>query len=187
MNLRIQTQDAQIGIQQGIGDLYISQNHHFLQIQTLYPEIYIQQEDPVLLIDQSQCFSEAGLKSNQELSRQFAAKGRQNALRAIAKIADEGNAMADIQNGVVIGRLAKNKMKAQEKQFAFDMIPKSRPEMRFQKGETHIRYQKGDIKTHVPPNPVNIHYNTRDVKVYLKQKNYIQIDYVGKKVDLYGG
>lgn len=187
MDLRIRTQDVQIGIHQGMGVLRITQNHQFLQMQRTDPKIYLQQEEPVLLIDQSRCFSEAGLKSNMELSREFAAKGRQNAMKTIAKIADEGRAMADIQNGVVISRLAKNKAGSSKAKFVFDMIPKSRPEMTFQRGETHIAYQKGEVRTYVPPNPVKVHYDPRNVDIYLKQKNDIRIDYIGKQVDVYGG
>lgn len=187
MDLRIHTQQAQIGIQQPAGQLSINGNHATMRMDIRDPQLFIQQEEAVLFIDQRQCFSEAGLKSIREMTQKYAAKGKQAALRAAAEIANEGRQMANIQNGVVIGRIAKQKSKPKERQFSFDMIPKSRPEIDVRRGETRFSYQKGQVSVDAPSRSVDIRYNPGDVKIYLKQKDYIRIDYVGKQVDIYGG
>lgn len=187
MDLRIHTQDAQIGLKQTQGQFHIQQGNHIFNLRAKEPKIYLHQEEPVLLIDQRQCFSEAGLKSNAEISRLYAAKGRQAALRATAEIANEGRAMANIQNGVIIGRLAKRKSQPKERQYNFDMIPKSRPDIDLQRGRIDISFQKGDISVDSPYRGADIYYSKGDTKVYLKQKNYINIEYIGKNVDIYGG
>lgn len=187
MDLRIQTQQAQIGIHQPAGQLSISGNNAVIRMNIRDPQLFIQQEDPVVLIDQRQCFSEAGLKSTREITQKYAAKGKQAALRAAAEISREGRQMANIQNGVVIGRLAKQKSRPKERQFNFDMIPKSRPKIDVRRGETRFNFQKGEVAVDAPDRPVRIDYNPGDVKIYLRQKDYIRIDYVGKQVDVYGG
>jgi len=187
MNLRIHTQNAQIGISQTPGQLNINQGNHIFNLRATDPKIHIQQEDPVLHIDQSQCFAEAGLKSSRQLSQYYANKGKQTALRAAAQIADEGRAMANIQNGVIISKLAQKKSKPKETSYNFDMIPKSRPEINIQRGRIDINYEKGNISLHSPYRGTDISYNKGNTNIYLKQKDYINIEYIGKTVDIYGG
>ncbi|SES84312.1 hypothetical protein SAMN05660297_00691 [Natronincola peptidivorans] len=187
MDLRITAQNAEIGIQQSMGQMMISNNSQTLQTNIRDPKISMQQDNPVLLIDQSQCFSEAGLKSSREISRIYAHKGKQAALQSAYSTANEGRQMANIQNGFILNRLAKSKSEPKERQFNFDMIPKSRPEIQVRRGETRFSFQKGEVQVNAPYTPPSIDYNRGNTNIYLKQKNYINIDYIGKRVDLYGG
>lgn len=81
-----------------------------------------------IIIDQSQCFSEAGLKSISELIYNHAQKGRQDAMAAIERINLEGHRMKEIQNGPgAIAQIAKSKFIEGMAPFIYDAIPKSRP------------------------------------------------------------
>lgn len=81
-----------------------------------------------IIIDQSRCFSEAGLKSISELIYNHAQKGMQDAMAAIERINSEGARMKEIQNGPgAIADIGKSKFIEGMAPFIYDAIPKSRP------------------------------------------------------------
>lgn len=189
MDLRITTQSAQIGINTTQGRYDMSQNQWPMRLRTTEPVLHLQSEDAILYIDQRRCFSEAGLKSSMELSQKYAMKGKQAALRAIARIADEGREMAAIQHkGSAIARIAKRKSRTfSEQRFNVGVVPKSRPEITVIQGEVKGSLQTGSVDVSVHNSRPSIHYQRGDVAIYIKQKNYINIDYVGKGINVLGG
>jgi len=189
MDLRITTQNAQIGIETANGQFDIRQNHFPMDLSTKEPRLHLQSEEAVIYIDQRRCFSEAGLKSSMELTQKYAQKGKQAALQATAKIASEGRELANIQaKGSAIARQAKRKAATfGDKEFNFDMIPKSRPEITVKPGKVHGDFEKGNVDIQLKNFRPEIYYQRGDVEIYLKQKNYISFEYVGKGIDLLGG
>ena len=189
MDLRITTQNAQIGIESTNGHYDMRQNQLPMELRTKQPVLHLQNEEAVLYIDQRRCFSEAGLKSSMELTRNYAQKGKQAALRATTRIADEGRELTNIQSkGSAIVRQAKRKAATfGNKQFNFDMIPKSRPEITVKQGKIHGDFEPGNVNIQLNNFRPEIHYQRGDVEIYLKQKNYISFEYVGKGIDILGG
>ncbi|KAB3526644.1 DUF6470 family protein [Alkaliphilus serpentinus] len=187
MQIRIQSQSALIGINSNFGEFSIQQNQWPMKLSTKDSKLHIQSEEAVLLIDQSRCFAEAGLKSTMEMSRELANKGRVAALQATARIAGEGKEMADIHNGMAIARQAKARYAAKEKSFNFDMIPKSRPEIEVIQGEVSGYVERGYIDLNMGKITPDIKYYRGDINIYLKQKNYLKIDFVGENVNVLGG
>ncbi len=189
MDLRITTQNAQIGIETTQGRFDIRQNQWPMRLRTEQPMLHLQSEDAVLYIDQRRCFSEAGLKSNMELSQKYASKGRQAALQATFQAARDGRELARISvKGSAIVRQAKRKSASLgKKQFNFDMIPKSRPDIAVVPGKLRgdLEWASIDIQLQNPKPDIN--YIKGDVEIYLKQKNYISFEYVGEGIDVLGG
>lgn len=186
VNIRISTQNALIGIDTTNGQFSIRQNQWPMKVSSTQGKLYLETEDPVLLIDQRQCFAEAGLKSSIDLSREGAAKGRAAALRATARIASEGKEMADVHKGRAIPRQAARRLR-KNPQVNFDMIPKSRPDIKVIKGEVRGAFQKGEVNVRTDNIKPDIYYQRGNLNIYLKQKSDIKIDYLGNNLDVYGG
>ncbi|KAB3539673.1 hypothetical protein F8154_00535 [Alkaliphilus pronyensis] len=185
MKIQIQTQSALIGINSTNGQLSIKQNNRPMQLRATQGKLYLKSEAPVLLIDQRRCFSEAGLKSTMELSHKYSQKGKMAALEAVAKIASEGKELADIHKGDALSRQAKRRAMPKERQIVFDMIPKSRPEIKVIRGEVTGMYEKGEIDVQMNDYKPQINYQRGKLDIYLKQKPSIQIEYVGNNLDVY--
>lgn len=140
--LQITTTNARLNIQQPKGELSITQTK---------PAMTIDRQLPRVLIDQSQQFSEVGLKKWYELIDEYAQLGRQQALKGIARIVEDGNRMAQIQKRMppAIPELAQKNSTPSKLEFNFDMIPKTRPKIEvegylnidWQLGKTEINYK----------------------------------------------
>ncbi|ABR46954.1 hypothetical protein Amet_0729 [Alkaliphilus metalliredigens QYMF] len=187
MNLRIDMQNAQIGIQQQMGQLNIQQNHFPMTLQQTEPKLSLQTADAELTIDQQRCFAEVGLKNDRQLTATYAQKGNRTAQQAIARIAQEGKQMANIQNGKVIARQAKQSQGTQQRQLNYDMAPKSRPDINVTPKEVQINFQKGEVSVNVQNPGAQIDYQQGDLQVYLKQKDFINIEYIGQNLNTLGG
>ncbi|WP_026479001.1 DUF6470 family protein [Alkaliphilus transvaalensis] len=185
--IRIESQNALIGIEQRAGQLNIRQNHSPMRLNQTSPKLQLDLKEAVIYIDQRQCFSEAGLKSNSELSRLAAQRGIRAAQQATARIARDGSDMTKIHRGTIISMLSKRRSKPKIKQFNFDMVPKSRPKIDVVEGKFSSYLEKGNINIHVEDFSPKIDYNPTKVDIYLRQKNNIHIEYIGNHLDLYGG
>jgi len=185
--IKITSQPALIGVDRQEGQLSIQQNQHPMKLNITGPKLNLQIEDAVLYIDQSQCFAEAGLKNHMELTRTFNAKAKQKAIQAIGRIASEGRQMADIHRGKAIGRIAQQRSTTKEKQFNFDMIPKSRPKITVEEGRVDSALQRGTVDIQMEDYRPQIDFQPDKVEIYLRQKNSINIEYVGNHLDTYGG
>ena len=187
MSLNIQTQNALIGIDRTPSQLYIRQNQWPMEMSSKKPRLELNIEEAVIFIDQSQCFSEAGLKSTIELGREFAAKGIQSAMETTARIARDGREMADVHKGIALARLAKRNSTPKIRQVAMDLIPKSRPIITVQPAKIEGYFDRGYIDIKLGKIEPDIYYTAGKVEVYLKQKDTIKYHYVGNVIDVFGG
>lgn len=116
-----------------------------LNMQTTYPKVYIDRELPKVIVDQYECFAEAGLKNNTDLSREFVEYARSQFLAGVDKIVSEGNRMARIENRMpdAIPEIAfDNAM--ENKDWNIDIIPKSRPKIDV-KGHLNLEWEMGKL------------------------------------------
>lgn len=187
MEIRIQSQNALIGIERTDGQFSIHQKQWPMELNTVDSIQKIKMTDAVLYIDQRQSFSEAGLKSIMEMSRVFAAKGRSAALRGINRIAREGKELADIHRGRAIFRQAKRRFAAKTREVTFDMIPKTRPKITVIPGEVTGEFRKGYVDIKLGKTKPDVQYYPGKLDIYLRQKNNLEIQFVGTKLDVYGG
>ncbi|GAB6086283.1 DUF6470 family protein [Alkaliphilus crotonatoxidans] len=187
MQIQIRSQNALIGIGSTHGQYSIRQHQWLMELRAVEPELKIKMSDAILLIDQSQCFAEAGLKGIQQINRDYAAKGHRDALRGIARIAREGKELADIHKGPAIAKQAKRRYHSRRQEFQYTMIPKSRPKITVIPQEVTGQYQKGYVEVKTGKIKPDIDYYPGKLDIYLRQKNSVEIQFVGKNVDVYGG
>lgn len=109
--IQLQIRDIQMNYSIRPPEVSISQPQAELSIQQPEAIVNITTEQGKLHLDQSQAFSEAGLKSIKELNADYVQKGRQAVLSAIAKKAQQGEQLmhgaGKGQQGASIAHIAK--------------------------------------------------------------------------------
>lgn len=184
MPLRITTTPAQLGIIRHDALLSIRQPKAEMEISTVKPEVNINFDHVRVFIDQSQCFSEAGLKNVFELTRENAMLGRQAALEGIASFVDEGNSLAMIHNKAdAVVEIAAAKTFPPPADFNITFIPQSRPKIEFE-GGLSFDPRPGRVDLEVTIRPPEISATRPELKFYLIQKPELRIELVGSNLDL---
>lgn len=181
MPLQITTTKPIIGIQTTNGQMSIQQSRGEQTIRTTMPKANIKSEKPKVIIDQYQCFAEAGLKNFLDLTKENAQLGGQRALEAIARIAQDGDRLAMIQKNMppAIPEIAE-KNAWDELDYNIGTIPKSRPKIEVT-GDLKIDWVLGKVNIDYKANKPSIHYKMGRVDIYLRQKGNIDIQYVDIK------
>ena len=183
MSLTINTVRPQIQINTTNARLDIQQPKGEQQLRTTMPKAIIRSEKPKVIIDQYQCFAESGLKNVMDLTREAAQLGRQAAMQAIARIAEDGNRLAQVENKMpdAIPELAEKNAWAPERVYDIATMPMSRPKIDVV-GSIDIQWEMGKVNhTYTPRKPV-VNYIPGKVDIYLKQKPSIEIRYIDEKV-----
>lgn len=182
MPIQINTVKPQIQLEITEPKMHIEQTSGELSIRTTDTEMVIDKEMPKVKIDQYQCFAEAGLKNNRDLSKEFAQLGYQKAMEAISNIVSEGDTLMNIQysKGNTIALIAKSAKWGSEKEFNFDMIPKSRPKISVE-GHLEVNWNPGKVDINYTPKSLKINFQRGKVEVYLNQKPNIDIRYIDDK------
>lgn len=188
MDIRITTTSASIGIKTTNGRLDIQQPQAQMSINTQEPRLKIHAAPAKMQIDQYQCFAEAGQKNYSDMTRGYAALGMRRSMEGIATIARQGDQMANIHQGgnVIIAQAAQNGFPQDRMEFNFDAIPKSMPKIYVQQGKLDIQVQEGKVDVRVKSSSPKIHYTPGKVDIYLRQKNSIKVQYIGKKLNVLG-
>ncbi len=187
MRLQITNIPARIGINKNDAVLSIRQPKADLQIETEPAMLNMKQEHVRVKIDQSQCFSEAGLKGRAELSEEFAQLGRQAVLDGIARMVDEGNTMAAIANGQnAVANIAAAKVFRPPDDFNIDFIPKSRPRIEFEGGKVFFDPQPGKVNIRAKINPPEISATYPQLQFYTLQQHEFRMEFVGDRLDIRG-
>ena len=182
--LRMSRVDAQIGINTINTKLYIRQPKPEIYMHTEMPRLEMHTEHVKVLIDQSRCFSEAGLKGMDELCYERAQIAKQAVIEATARIVDEGNMAAAVENGGnPIADIAFNNS-FHIYDFNIDTIPKSRPKFDFVGGYVDIKVHEGYVEYKVIPKKAEIDVDHGNVEIYMKQWPKLNIEYVGNNADV---
>ncbi|SHH69849.1 hypothetical protein SAMN02745135_01724 [Caloranaerobacter azorensis DSM 13643] len=182
MSLQITTTRVMIQINIIDGKMSICQPRGEQNIHTTMPKVRIEFEKPKVIIDQYQCFAEAGLKNYLDLTKEAARFGYQKVLEGIARIAEDGDRMAQIENGMppAIPELAE-KNAWEELDYNIDFIPKSRPKIDVE-GRLKIDWELGKVNIDYKVNKPIINFQRGKVEIYLKQKPSIKIRYIDVKI-----
>ncbi len=192
MGLSIRTTPAQLEINTYPAGLKYNIKEAELSIRQKQPLIEIKTEMPVVLIDQYQCFAEAGLKNNADIMKEQAQKGYNCVLKFIAKKAQDGDAMKRIGHkaNIMIDIAKRSAIKKYD--FNVGFIPKSRPEFDLKGGtvdlEAEFRNNLGEINgvtCGYKPGDVQFNYIPGKVDIRMKSYGSINITYTGENVDQY--
>ena len=180
MGIRIDTTDIQLGVDYTPSKLDIDSRIAKLEMHQEYPEVRISTEMPRVLIDQSQCFAEAGLKKNYDFTKEAAMRGYRQAMGFIGQTAEDGDALAAIERGGdPIAEIAERKAFPQ-KEFVLAAMPKSRPRIKAT-GNIAIDWRKNGneawngVERRCIPSYAKINYTPSKVEIYVRRYPSVEI------------
>lgn len=184
MELRVTAKHGQIGIRTADAVLSMRSFRPSMTVSTQRPELNVQNRPVRVKIDQSQCFSEAGLKGIFELNRDIAQEGRQAVLEGIAQMVADGNTMAAIQHkSEAVVELAVEKSLPLPADFNITFIPRSRPLIEVE-GGVSFNPTPGRVNLQVEVRPTEIKYQPYQIDIYLAQRPEFHYEFVGQNIDI---
>ncbi len=168
----IQQQMAQLSIEQPKADLTIEQPKADLSIETVKGK---------LTIDQSQVWADMNLMPTTEWNYQWINEAKQIAQEGVARRAEEGIALIDIQNGDnAIVELAIQNGHRHPKTLTIDYIPSVfAVKINYQPSELNIDVQENKPKIDVQINKPMVDFKSGHVDIWMEQYPSIEIDVVG--------
>ena len=180
-NITIEQQLAEIGIQNVPAQMKIEQQRLKMHIKTEQAQMEIEHKNPSFKINRKKINSESGLKSTPELSKDYRDKGRSGALRGARTAVQDGNFLGDVKrHGDKVGSLAHQKTMSavlRKKQTNVGLMPKSMPEIEWERGSLNINWSKNSIVIdwdgeYMPKVTLDPKYS---VEVYMRTSPYFRI------------
>jgi len=197
MGLTISQTSALIGIDRSPGKMDMHTELPKLELHQNQAKVDMHTELPKIQIDQYECFADEGLKNSLDLTKDCAQRAYAQVMSFIAKTADDGDMLSEIESG---GNPAADIAKRDafpEKEFGYDCIPKVSPQISLKEGTVEVDPEpngqgptNGVEGTYIPGN-VQYNYTPAQVNVYMKQYNSISIRYendnkqAGNNIDAY--
>ncbi len=182
--IRIEQQYAIVGLHTTRPRMSIRQPKGQLEIRRIPLDLGIHSEHPLVQIDQSRCFEEAGRKGIFALIADLKQYAYNQVMAAIAETAAEGDRLAAIQNGGnPIADIAFEKGLEEEHYFNVVSMPRSRPGIDFKGGKVTYNVTGGKVEIRFTPRKPAVDVALGDVEVGYSQEPYIKIDYVGHQLD----
>ncbi len=192
MGLSIQTTPAKISIETVNCKIERKSERARLELKQQQPVVNIKTELPRVLIDQYECFAEEGLKNNLDLLKEQSNYAYQHTMEYIARISQDGDAMAKIgkKANIMIDIAQRNSVTTHE--FGMVTMPMSRPKIEAVGGTVefdpepinNIGMRNGVIGTYIPPQ-TEFNYTPSSVNTRVVSYGSIEIKYTGNNVDSY--
>lgn len=137
---------------------------------------------PKIRIDQSQCFSESGLKSIRELNAENAQRSVSDMYESIGRIVEQGNELTNFYSGgnVIADQGYNNAYTQFDKDYNMVTMPRSRPNITLERGKVSINPTKPEIIATPRLSKIDAEYQPGKVDIYLRQKPSINIEYEPK-------
>jgi hypothetical protein len=182
MYLRINQQFGQIGLNIKQPSLDIKVHHPQLKLEINAPQLEIDQKPPQVEIDQTQCFADVGRRNPMEFSRYMAELSRLAGFEGIGRIAEEGDMLASIDQGINIADIALMNSQGQD-EFNVGAVPEHRPVIDVIIEPVHINVQPGNVVVRPMDGRVMSQLDWGQVGVNWQQKPGIDIEYIGGRFD----
>ena len=152
-----------------------------VQMETTSATVEIRQPHGELTIDSTPCRYSIGLKNNGDFARDNAAFGRQTARNAIARIVDEGNQMARIENkSDAIADIAANSGVSEVPGITLAHI--DAPDIHYQANPVQFNPTPGEINVTIQPGTIQGDYQPGSVDIRVTQYPSIEFSTVDVKV-----
>lgn len=184
-SIRITQTLGRIGIRQYPAKMNIEQPPPRADMRQPRADLKITTEHGKIYIDQSQCFSEVGLKTALELAHDFYDESLMVGLDAIGEMSEQGDRLMRIEEGKdAIADIAVEAMHRDEMELNIDIAPKSRPNIHVKEGRVDIDVipMSAEIDWQVHTK-ANINATRHKVDIYMDIWPDIKFEYVGKNVD----
>lgn len=183
--IRLHQTYAQIGLRITQPVQEIHQEPADLSIKQNPAELSIERTPSRLEIDQEEARSQLGFKPLGVLSAEIADESKQIGFEAIAQIAQEGDQMAAIENkSDAIVEISAQKGNPPPADFNITFIPSyGSVKIHFTPTEVHLNWNQGGTKIDSKINRPIHHYQPGKTEVYLRQKQQLEIDFVGLNIN----
>lgn len=182
MGLSITSKPALIGMETQNARLSWKNELPVVELETQNVELNMQTTLPKIKIDQSQCFSESGLKSISELNAENAQRAVSDMYQSIGRIAEQGNELTNFHNGgnVIAEQGYYNAYTQFEKDFNMVTMPRSRPVITLERGEVTMNPTVPRVIANLKMAKLDAQYQPGKVDIYLRQKPELNITYTPK-------
>ena len=179
--LNIEQQLAEIGVRITPAGLKITRPQMNMKITSESPHMEIERNNPTFKVNRRKINSESGLKPPLELSHEYRDRGRAGAFRGIKTAVEDGNFLGDHKiKGDKVGLLAQKKTMSailKKRQYNIGLIPKTRPEIEWEKGSMKINWSKHSLVIdwdgdYMPQLTVDPKYS---IEVFLRKEPYFRV------------
>ncbi|MFY9174746.1 MAG: DUF6470 family protein [Peptococcia bacterium] len=186
MLLRIQQSWAQIGLNSRLAQVKLKIKEPRLEVKSNQLKVQIDQEGARVECDATQCRDEVGYKTVSRLRQDNRDKAWRTSMDYIANTAANGDMLARIEENSIGDCMAHIAAQAwDDKEFVFNRVPQSPVDITVIPGRLNISWQLGEVKARLDKGTVANNSTLPELKVYLRQKADIKIEYVGSTVDAY--
>ena len=183
MSLEIRTTRAQLGMRTTPPVLEIRQPRGELELKQQKTELVLEREPIQVLIDQSACFKECGVKNTVEIVAEAAQLGREIALEYTGMMAEEGDQLARIENTPegIIGELALQRMEREnDREWNIAFVPQSQPEFEVT-GSLKLDWRVLKGLSQFTPRYPQINYQSRKLEIYVQQYGKVEMRYIDQR------
>lgn len=150
-----------------------------LNMRQIPPRMEMHTTDPIVLIDQTEAFADAGSKKLSRLMEEYAAKGRQAVLEGIARITEEGLSLRAIENGTggkVLKQIAKQRTAEPFPVSQVDFIPKyGSVKIEGVPGKLEIEWHIGGFEMDPVIHPPQMDFHRGKIDYYMERVNQLKI------------
>ncbi|WP_312470781.1 DUF6470 family protein [Neobacillus sp.] len=183
--IRLHQTYAQIGLRTTQPVQEIEQIPAEQSIKQIPAKMNIERQPSHLEIDQEQAWNELGFKPTSLLSAELAEFSKQEGLEAVAQIAQEGDQLAAIENKTdPFSSIALEKANPGPADFNIAFIPSyGSVKLHYTPTKLHIDWEKGGAEIEVTLHKPVHNYTPGRTEVYLRQRQQLQIDFVGINVN----
>lgn len=184
MSLQIQQTRGQISIQTNPGQMQMESPKQTLEMSVSQAAVIVDSDPARITIDQSQCFSESGLKGIADFMADAVSFAKSQMLQSMGRIAEQGNQLTDIHLSTTA--IQDQAIYNAYDQFIYDYnmetMPKSRPVINIIEGKLDIRVQEGEVRNNTRVQKANLSYRHGSVQISMQQYPSISIQAVDTKV-----
>lgn len=147
-------------------------------------EVIITGKDPKVRIDQTQVFADIGLRNPKMYGDYTVSMGKSRAMEGIARRAQEGKSLAAIENGSTVGGVIASRVRAEsECPYNIAFIPENAPEIEAEVEKLEVEAPTGGVSLSCELGGVENNAPWAKVEMYLLQKPYFDIEWVGSHYD----
>lgn len=177
LRLNISTQPIRLSYTTQDAQLNLHSTRPKVQMETTPAIVEIHQPHGELTIDQTPCRYSIGLKNNSDFARDNAALGRQTAMGTIARIAQEGDQLARIQNNSnALADIAANSTISEVPEITWAHI--ASPDISYRANPVQFNPIAGKLSFNVQPGTLQADYQPGSVDIRVTQYPSIQMSVV---------
>ena len=183
LRINISTQPIRLEYTSRNAQTNLESTQSTVQMETTPAKVEISQPRGELTIDQTPCRYSIGLKNIADFAQEYVERGKQTAMDAIARIAQEGNQLARIENkSDAVSDIAFDSNLSDLSELDITWAPIALPDIRYQANPVQLNPIAGKVNYSVQPGTVQGNFQPGSVDIRVTQYPSIEISAVDVKV-----